>query len=203
MTLQERLEALAAAIRNKINAMMPRLMPLGGANGQVLAKTSATDFEVGWASVVPAARTVSSGTGLAGGGDLSANRTLSLDPATTAEVRASNGNRAITSTKLAEAAAIVGLADAASVAVDWAAGVNFDVTLTANRALANPTNVTPGTVRTIMVKASTGTARTLTFGTNYKGDLPTLNDITNAKYYLLTLYAYTATHIVISSVRGL
>lgn len=50
MTLQGRLEALAAAIRGKINAMMPRLLPDGGTAGQVLTKTSANSYDAGWAT---------------------------------------------------------------------------------------------------------------------------------------------------------
>jgi hypothetical protein len=48
VTLQGRLEALAAAIRTKINAMMPRLQPAGGSAGQVLAKNTANDYDSAW-----------------------------------------------------------------------------------------------------------------------------------------------------------
>lgn len=48
MTLQERLTALATAIGTDIKALFGRALPAGGAAGQVLAKTAATDYAVGW-----------------------------------------------------------------------------------------------------------------------------------------------------------
>lgn len=53
MTLASQVTALAATIRNKINTMMPRLLPAGGSTGQVLSKTNATDYETQW--ITPAA----------------------------------------------------------------------------------------------------------------------------------------------------
>jgi hypothetical protein len=47
-TLEQRLTLLAGAIRDKINLMMPRLIPTGGAVNEVLAKTGAGNFAVGW-----------------------------------------------------------------------------------------------------------------------------------------------------------
>ncbi len=54
---------------------------LAGIDWSKINKTGATASDVG---AVPAARTISTGTGLLGGGDLSANRTLSVDVGTTA-----------------------------------------------------------------------------------------------------------------------
>lgn len=48
MTLASRVSDLAIAIRNKINTMMPRLLPQGGTVGQVLAKSADTDYAVEW-----------------------------------------------------------------------------------------------------------------------------------------------------------
>lgn len=48
-TLVQRINDLATAIKNKINLMMPRLVPSGGDAGAVLAKNTATDFDFGWA----------------------------------------------------------------------------------------------------------------------------------------------------------
>ncbi|AXQ69154.1 hypothetical protein HOU02_gp130 [Caulobacter phage CcrBL9] len=47
-TLISRISDLAVAIRTKINAMMPRLLPSGGIAGQKLVKTSSSDYAVGW-----------------------------------------------------------------------------------------------------------------------------------------------------------
>lgn len=50
MSLASRVSALAGAVRDKINTMMPRLLPPGGTAGQVLSKTNGNDFESGWIS---------------------------------------------------------------------------------------------------------------------------------------------------------
>jgi hypothetical protein len=121
-----------------------------------------------------------------------------LTKASTAQTRAAAGDVALIADNITNASAIVGLSDASTVAVNWTSGVNFDVSLAGNRTLGNPSNVVVGTTRTIMVKGNSGTARTLSFDTNYKGFLPVLADITSSKFYLLTLYAYSSTHIVVS-----
>ena len=48
MSLASQVSALAGAIRDKINLMMPRLLPSGGTAGQVLSKASATDYATAW-----------------------------------------------------------------------------------------------------------------------------------------------------------
>lgn len=125
-----------------------------------------------------------------------------LDKATASQIRSASGDAGLTAGGLADAAAIVTLADAATIAVDWSAFVDGEVSLGANRTLGNPTNVAGTHWRSLLVKASSGT-RSLSFGSNYKGALPTLTDITSSKWYLLTLYAYSATHIVVISARAL
>ncbi len=60
MSLVSRVTDLAVAIRDKINAMMPRLLPSGGTAGQVLRKTSSTNYATGWATL-PAATTTTDG----------------------------------------------------------------------------------------------------------------------------------------------
>lgn len=50
-TLSARVTDLAAAVRDKINLMVPRLMPSGGASGQALVKTSGANYAAGWATV--------------------------------------------------------------------------------------------------------------------------------------------------------
>lgn len=48
-TLAQRITDLAAAVRVKINAIMPRLLPPGGAANSYLRKTSASNYAVEWA----------------------------------------------------------------------------------------------------------------------------------------------------------
>jgi len=95
--------------------------------------------------------------------------------------------------------ALVALTDASPVAVDWSAGINFSLTVTTNRQLGNPTNVQVGTFRTITILGNSTTDRTITFGSNYK-NVPTITDCDNARAYTLTLFARTATSIVVTAV---
>ena len=48
MSLASQVTALAGAIRDKINTIVPRLLPSGGTTGQVLSKSSNSDYETLW-----------------------------------------------------------------------------------------------------------------------------------------------------------
>jgi hypothetical protein len=165
---------------------------------------------------VPASRTLTAGAGLTGGGDLSANRTfdvgagtgilanandVAVDKATAANVRASASNKVLTADLLTSASALVALTDAATVAIDWTAGINFTLTITTDRILGNPTNEIPGTFRTVFV-ISDGGPDELTFGSQYGGTPPTLDDITTTKGYLLTIYCRAAGQFIVAAVDG-
>lgn len=60
MSLESRITAVVQAIGNDIKALLGRSLPAGGTTGQVLTKTSATDYAAVWA-------TPSGGGGGAGG----------------------------------------------------------------------------------------------------------------------------------------
>lgn len=123
--------------------------------------------------------------------------------ATDAEVRAATtGALSVTAAHLETAAATVALTDAAPVAVDWDTGVNFTLTVTANRQIGNPTNGQPGTYRTILVQGNDGTDRTITFGNQFGGDIPGLTDCDNVKKYLLTIYCKTSTQFIVTAING-
>ena len=122
---------------------------------------------------------------------------------TTAEVRAAGASddTVIRSRKLREAPALVSLTDAATVALDWTAGINFSLTITTDRILGNPSNGIPGQTRTVFV-ISDGGPDELTFGSQYGGEPPTLDDITTAKGYLLSIYCRTASQFLVSAIDG-
>lgn len=179
------------------------------------------DLEAGTDFLAPATitgRQVISGSGLTGGGDLSADRTLvvgagtgiavnaddvAVDKATAANVRAAASNKVLTSDLIESASAAVALTDAATVAVDWDTGINFTLTVTANRAIGNPTNGQPGTWRTIYVLGNSATDRTITFGNQYLGEVPTITDCDSGRAYLLMIYCHSTTHFVVSSKKAL
>jgi hypothetical protein len=71
-----------------------QVIPPGGGTGDVLAKVSSNDYDSGWVTLdaVPTSRQVNtSGTGLSGGGDLTADRTITLDPSALAADTAFTG----------------------------------------------------------------------------------------------------------------
>lgn len=141
--------------------------------------------------VVLNTRSIATSTGLTGGGNLSADRTLSIDKATDANVRAAASNKVVTGDLIESASALVTLTDATTIAVDWDSFINGVVTLTTNRILGNPTNGQPGTWRTIRILGNSATDRTLTFGNQYLNVIPTLEDIDSAQMYLLSIFCET------------
>ena len=50
-TLVSRITDLSGAVRDKLNLMMPRLLPAGGSTGQVLGKSSGTDYATSWQTI--------------------------------------------------------------------------------------------------------------------------------------------------------
>lgn len=126
-----------------------------------------------------------------------------VEHATDAEIRAATtGNLVMLASSLETASAPVDLTDAATIAVDWDTFIYGRVTLTANRALGTPTNGQPGTWRTIKVAGNDATLRSLSFS-GYRGGQATLTDISSAKEYLLTLFALTATVVILKSTQAL
>jgi hypothetical protein len=121
--------------------------------------------------------------------------------ADTADIASLSGGDTITPGSLGTAAAAAGtISGGTSITFNWSEAVNYTMALTGNRTLPNPTNVLPGTTRVIVVSSSTGTTRTLAFGSNFVGDLPTVS-VTNTSNMVLFLYAVSATKIVVSGVE--
>lgn len=117
--------------------------------------------------------------------------------ATAAQVRSLTTPNVMTPEKVLDALASTAPSGGANFAPDWSAFIAANWVVTANRTLSNPTNVIPGSTRSITIKASTATERTIAFGSNYKGDLPTVA-VTNAAFVTLFLYAVSATEILVS-----
>lgn len=91
----------------------------------------------------------------------------------------SDGNGAVLSPqRVWEAAQIVGLVDAATVAVDFAAGFNFGLIIGGNRALGNPSNTKDGQSGKIYIFQDGTGNRTLSYSANWEfagGVAPTLS----------------------------
>jgi hypothetical protein len=144
---------------------------------------------------------VSASTGISVGGT-SVSPTVAVDKATAADLRARTSNKVVTADGIESALALVTLTDAATVAVDWSSFDVAQVSLAGNRTLGNPSNTSVGSTKLIIVKASSGT-RTLTFSANYKGDIPTLTDITTTRWYQLAITCLASDHFTVSSLRAL
>lgn len=146
----------------------------------------------------------SSGTGTAIEGAVvsEGSPTDPLISGTVAGVRAAIPGHVVEAGHIRTASAEVALSDAADVAIDWIAGINFTLTMAGNRSLSIPSNGIPGTWRTIYLAGSDATARTLTFPAAWAGVPPTLYDITSTKTYLLMIYCRSSTQFIVASVEA-
>lgn len=124
-----------------------------------------------------------------------------VEYATTAEVHASpaSSDQVMRVRSLNEAANPVGLTDAATIAWNWTDGINFTCTIAGNRIIGNPNFEIPGQWRTILLTGNDATLRTITFGTEFFGDLPVITNINNNNRYLLMIYCWTAGGFAVSA----
>lgn len=136
------------------------------------------------------------------GGDLGDSPSTPITLGDDAAVRAATKGQLIHSGHLQSASTPVALADGPTVAINWTAGINFTLTVAANRTLGNPTNEIPGTWRTVLVQGNSATDRTLIFGNEYGGEVPTLEDIDNTKKYLLMIYCKAAGEFLVTAMDG-
>lgn len=131
-----------------------------------------------------------------------ARTTLGVPYATNVQIRSAAAGAILETAGIETAAAFVALTDATPVAVDWDAGINFSLTVTANRQIGNPTNGQPGTFRTILVQGNDATDRAITFAANFLGEVPTITDCDSTRWYLLTIFCVTTSHFVVSSKKA-
>lgn len=118
--------------------------------------------------------------------------------ANVAQVRGFNDSAlGVTTRRLREAAALIAPSGGANWTPDWSAFVSADWNVTGNRTINNPTNVIPGTTRVLKIRASTSTARAISWGSSYKGDIPDTS-VTNASFLFVTLTAISSSEIVVS-----
>lgn len=112
-------------------------------------------------------QSVTAGTGLTGG-TITVSGTIAADVASAANYRANTANKLLDPNAVWNAAAIVALTDAATIAIDMDTGFNFSVTLGGNRTLGNPTNPKVGQSGAIVVTIDGTPGRTLAPGTNWE-----------------------------------
>jgi len=196
-----------------------------------LAGTAASPTVPGLAGKANSSVTISAGTGLTGGGDLTTNRTLSANFGATAGTIAQGNDSRITGAEqttnkgaasgyapldssskvpVANLPVVfppVSLTDAATIATDASQGNHFRVTLTGNHTLGNPTNPTDGQkVMWEIIQDGTG-SRTITLDTQFVlgTDITsiTLTTAAGKRDFLGAVYNATATKwYVIAFVKG-
>lgn len=122
--------------------------------------------------------------------------------ATNADVyAAASGNKILTSEILASASESVEIEDGPSPEFDWAGGINRFWVAADDRTVPNPTNVQPGTWRTILLSGDDATDRTITFDTNYGGDIPDIV-VNSTAMVLLSIFAVSSSHLLVSAMRA-
>ncbi|MBI1649889.1 hypothetical protein [Hyphomicrobium sulfonivorans] len=112
-------------------------------------------------------RVVDSGAGLTGGGALDADRTIAIDKASAANLRAGASNKVVTSDTALAASAWVELPYAASIAISHDHGVNRSLLLTGNAVIAAPTEPKPGWPLVIAVKQDATGGRSIAWNAAY------------------------------------
>jgi hypothetical protein len=139
-----------------------------------------------------------------GGGDLSADRTITVTAAAAAAVRTgSTTSQVMTPGDTYSALAVVALTDAATIAVNMASFINAKVTLGGNRVLGNPTNTKVGQMGTIEIAQDGTGSRTMAFGSNWKrqGGAPSMSTAAGARDFV-KYEVIDATTILYSFIRS-
>lgn len=142
---------------------------------------------------------------IASGADAAAARVaLALQPtatralATSAQVMALHADgQVLTTANVKDAAATVTISGTANWTPDWSAFVYAEWVVTANRTVSNQTDaakVFVNHLREVIIKSSTATARTISWGSNFVGSLPTLA-VTNTKGLRVQFRPLSATKI--------
>lgn len=125
-----------------------------------------------------------------------------IDAATVADMRAGTADKVVEIAIVEAAEDFANIIYATTVIPNHNNFINGEITCTGNITLGNPTNDSPGVLRTILLKGNNTTERTISFGTEYKGSLPT-DAVTNTQFVLLTFVPYSTfiltSHLVIDA----
>lgn len=112
-------------------------VPSGGTTGQVLRKKTNSNYDTEWGTEsggVPTSRTISAGTGLTGGGDLTANRTLTVAYGTTSGTACQGNDSRLSDSRTPTAHAASHAAGTKAQYNDQVAGMSTNVYIRANNA---------------------------------------------------------------------
>lgn len=125
------------------------------------------------------------------------------DIASDADVRSSaTGDKQIVTERLKTSSDFVTLSEVSgAVALDWGAFINGVVVVDQATVISNPTNGQPGTYRCVLVKGNNSTDRTITFDTQFLGEVPTITDCDSDRWYDITIKCYATDHFAASAKR--
>lgn len=93
---------------------------------------------------------------------------LAVDAATAAQIRSNTADKVLLTDDTWSAADYVALTDAATIALDMSAGINFSLTIGGNRTLDAPTNTKNGQAGEIIITQDGTGSRTLAYHANWK-----------------------------------
>jgi hypothetical protein len=125
-----------------------------------------------------------------------------LNIASTANIRALSGTGVLRPDEVNAALAFVTATYGATTTISMTDGPNQRVTLTGNITSFTLSNVVEGATIEVEVLGNSGTARSITFHSNFVNP-PSLTDITSTKGYALTIKAMTSTRWNVVSRRSL
>lgn len=115
-------------------------------------------------NVVPTSRKVVGGGLVSGGGDLAQDRTLTVTAAGASDFRGGADNtKALTTKSVYDAVAFQTASFSGTITLDFANGINWEITASSNFTLANPQNAKPGQSGCIKINTG-GTNRNIIYG---------------------------------------
>jgi len=133
--------------------------------------------------------------------DLTGAQALSIIGTSTAgEIAALTGTKPVVPTAVATLFTRATPSGGSNYAPDFAATRIATWIPNANRVFSNPVNAVPGATIEVKLYGSSSTERTVTFGSYYVGDLPTLL-IKNTVKYSVFIYCVSATEFVVTARR--
>lgn len=124
---------------------------------------------------------------------------LTAKEASVANWRAKTSNRILTTDIVWDAAAAVGLSDAATIALDMSTFLNASVSIAGNRTLGNPTNTKVGQSGVLAITASGGT-RTINKGSSWKSvsDITWPVSIASGQILYIFYFVYSSSVILVT-----